>query len=243
MQPWMKLTAIFAGLGVVGWAVWSFLHPAPESNPIVANGEDSVVVLPFSTLQDVTDLRLGTDLPLGWVHEPFWLIRTMILALEEKQGKQAISCETNGTASILSRTTDIEIGDYPILTWDWLIDLPLTSTMDETTPEGDDHPARILIDLESREGEPFGFEIIWGNRSLKSGDYLTLNGTAHYVANGLDENTKVWQHQEVDLMEVYRAVTGRDDYPIMKRIAIMCDSDNTNERSVAFFTDVALQSR
>lgn len=44
-------------------------------------------------------------------------------------------------------------------------------------------------------------------------------------------------------MEVYRAVTGRDDYPIMKRIAIMCDSDNTNERSVAFFTDVALQSR
>ncbi len=237
MQPWMKLTAILAGLGVVGWAAWDYLHPAPESNPIVATGTDPIVVLPFSELTNMKEL------PLGWLHTQIWMVRTMILAREEKLGKQAIKCETNGSGSILSRTTDIEVGDYPILTWDWLVAFPISSSRNEATPEGDDHPARLLIDLEDREGGSYGFEIVWSNQSFKPGDIFSVNGVAHYVANGLDENTKVWQHQEVDLMKVYRAVTGRDDYPIMKRIAIMCDSDNTTERSVAFFTDVALQSR
>ena len=237
MQPWVKLAAIFAALGVVGWAGWAYMHPSPESNPIVATGEDPIVVLPFSALQDVNTL------PLGWVHDQFWMVRTMQLALVEKQGKRAIKCETNGSGSILSRTTDIEVGDYPILTWDWLVGFPISSTIDEATPEGDDHPARIIISLQDRQGVDYSFELIWSNRRFTPGDIFTINGFSHYVVNGLDENAKVWQHEEVDLMQVYRQITGRDDYPIIKRIGIMCDTDNTAERSVAFFTDVAMHSR
>ena len=237
MQSWMKLAAVFAGLGVVGWAAWDYTHPAAETNPIVATGEDTVVVLPFS------DLRSFNDLPLGWVHDQFWMVKTMLLAREEKQGKQAMRCETNGSGSILSRTTDIELGDYPILVWDWYIDFPLSSPIDEDTPEGDDHPARLMLSLEDRQGESYAFELVWSNRKFEPGDIYKINGFSHYVVNGLDENAKIWQHQELDLMPVYRAITGRDDYPILKRIAVMCDSDNTSARSVAYFSDVALHRR
>ncbi len=238
MQSTLKLVAIFAGLGVVGWAGYSYLNPGAESNPIVAEaGTDSVTVLPWRSVGNFADPNLG------WVHEQFWLIERMRLSYGEMVGKPALKCETTSTGSILSRTTDIEVGDYPVLTWDWMVTTPISSPLDEATPEGDDHPARLLLNMEDREGGEYAFQIIWSNRKYEPGDYLRIGDVAYYVANGLDENTGVWQHQAVNLMEIYRTVFGRDDYPILKRIAIMCDSDNTGVRSVAYFTDVEMRAR
>ena len=238
MQSWMRLTAIFAGLGVGAWAAYSYFNPPAESNPIVAEeGADSVVVLPWQTVGNYEEPNLG------WVHTQFWMVQPMRLSHSEVRGRQALKCETNSTASILSRATDIEVGDYPILVWDWLIDFPISSSFDEGTEAGDDHPARLLLNLEDRQGGTYAFEIIWSNQKYKPGDYKYIGDFAHYVANGLDENTGQWQHQELDLIEIYREIYGRDDFPILKSIGIFCDSDNTGARSVAYFTDVAMQSR
>ncbi|MBL1435076.1 MAG: DUF3047 domain-containing protein [Rhodobacteraceae bacterium] len=238
MQSWVKPAAILAGLSVVVWAVYSYFNPPAESNPIVVEeGATIVTVLPWETVGDYIDPNLG------WVHQQFWGIQPMRLLLEEKDGKAALKCETNSSASILTRTTDIEVGDYPILVWDWLIEFPISSTMDEATEEGDDHPARLLLKMEDREGGEYAFEIIWSNQKYEPGDYLYIGDFAHYVANGLDENTGVWQHQEVNLMEIYREIFKRDDYPLLKSIGIFCDSDNTGVRSIAYFTDVEMHAK
>ncbi len=238
MKSWMGLTAIFVGIGVTGWAVYSYFNPSAESNPIVAEpGADHVTVLPWETVGDYMAPNLG------WVHHQFWMVRPMQLSYGEMQGKKALRCETNGTASILSRTTDIEVGDFPILVWDWLVDVPVSSPEDEATEAGDDHPARLLLRMEDREGGTYAFEIIWSNQKYQPGDYKYIGDFAHYVANGLDENTGVWQHQEVNLMEIYRDVFKRDDFPILKSIGVFCDSDNTGARSVAYFTDVDMRAR
>jgi len=233
MQSWVRLTAIFVGLGVVAFGVYSYMNPSAESNPIVAaKGAERVTVLPWDTVGRFSNPNLG------WEHEQFWMIQPMALSVGDMLGKHALKCETNNTASILTRTTDIEVGDYPVLSWDWLIEFPISSALDETTPEGDDHPARLILNLEDRAGGAYAFEIIWSNQKYKPGDYIYVGDFAHYVANGLDENAGVWQHQEVNLMEIYRDVFGRDDYPILKSIGVFCDSDNTGSRSVAYFTDV-----
>ncbi len=238
MQSWARLTAIFAGLGVVGWAAYSYFNPSAESNPIVAKaGAESMVVLPWQSVGDYMNPNLG------WVHTQFWMVQPMRLSYGEMLGKPALKCETNSTASMLTRTTDIEVGDFPILAWDWLIDFPISASADEATEAGDDHPARLFLKMEDREGGEYAFEIIWSNQKYKPGDYKYIGDFAHYVANGLDENAGVWQHQEVDLMQIYRDVFGRDDYPILKTIGVMCDSDNTGARSVAYFADVQMQAR
>ncbi len=238
MQSWVRLTAIFAGLGVVGWVGYSYFNPSAESNPIVAqDGADRVVVLPWQSAGNFSDPNWG------WEHRQFWMIQPMRLSNTEYLGKQALKCETNSTASILSRTTNIEVGDYPVLVWDWLIDIPISSSIDEATEEGDDHPARLLLKMEDRDGGEYAFEIIWSNQKYEPGDYKYIGDFAHYVANGLDENTGVWQHQEVNLMEIYREVFGRDDFPILKSIGVFCDTDNTGSRSVAYFTEVEMRAR
>ena len=233
MQSWVKLTAIFAGLGVGAYMAYGFFNPPAESNPIVAEaGAERVTVLPWNTVGRFSNPDLG------WTHKQFWMVQPMALSLVEFDGKRVLKCETNNTASILSRTTDIEVGDYPVLSWDWLVEFPISSDIDEATEAGDDHPARLLLKMEDRAGGEYAFEIIWSNKKYKPGDYKYIGDFAHYVANGLDENTGVWQHQEVNLMQIYRDVFGRDDYPILKSIGVFCDSDNTGSRSVAYFTDV-----
>ena len=236
-QSTIRLIAIFAGLGVIAWVAWAYFNPSPESNPIVADGAETVTILPLSEIEDFEDPSVG------WTHEQFWMVPPMTLAHVEKNGKPALRCETNGNGSILTRTTDIELGDYPTLVWDWFIEMPISSPIDEDTVEGDDHPARILISLEDRTGGEYAFEIIWSNRKYEPGDYKYIGDFAHYVANGLNENTRMWHHQEVNLMQVYWDVTGRNDYPMIKSIGIFCDSDDTKTRSVAYFSDIELRAR
>ena len=233
----LRLAAIFVGLAVIGVVVWIYFNPSAESNPIVVDDEERVVVLPFSEVNNFEDP------PVGWTHEQFWMVNTMALANLQKDGKQALRCETKGDGSILTRTTDIDIWEYPTLVWDWFIEFPISSPIDEATVEGDDHPVRLLLSVEDQSGGLHEFQIIWGNRDFEPGTYKQLGGLAHFVANGLDENTRVWQHQEVDLMQVYRDITGREDYPTLKSIGLHCDSNDTNSRSVAFITDVALEVR
>jgi len=237
MQAWAKTAAIGSLVAVIGVVAWVYTHPSAESNPIRAENDTSVTVLPFSSLTTIDDL------PLGWEHQLFWMQQPMQVVFTERDGRPAARCETNSSASILTRSTDVEVGDYPILTWDWLIEFPISSNYDESTVQGDDHPARLLLRLEDRQGGTYGFEIIWSNTRYEPGDYFSIGETAHYVANGLDENTKVWQSQEVNLMQIYRDLTGRDDYPLLKSIGIFCDSDDTGTRSIAYFSDVEMKAR
>jgi len=47
----------------------------------------------------------------------------------------------------------------------------------------------------------------------------------------------------VNLMQIYRDITGRDDFPLLKSIGIFCDSDNTRTRSIAYFSEVEMRAR
>ncbi len=237
MDSWLKtvgIAAVFGGIAAIGWQL---SRDDPYANPVVADNPDQVTVLSFSTMGSTSEL------PEGWTEQVFWSAKPMRLSLVTKNDVPALRCETNGSGSILNRSTDIEVGDYPVLAWSWYIEVPVESPLDEATAEGDDHPARLLLKMEDRSGGEYAFEIIWSNRKYKPGDYKYIGDVAHYVANGLNENTGSWQDQEVNLMQIYRDVTGRDDYPILKSIGIFCDTDNTGVRSVAYFTDVEMRRR
>ncbi len=237
MQPWVKMGAIAGAVGLVSLAVWRFFNPGPESNPIIADGGESVVILPFS------EITSFSDLPLGWAVEQILMRPPMGLSWREKDGVPSLRCETNAGGSTLSRTAEVEIGDYPILVWNWRVDIPISSPADEATPEGDDHPIRLVFDITDQDGNESSFQIIWSNRKYQPGEYKYIGGIPQYVAGGLDENIRTWQAQELDLMDIYREITGRDDYPLLTRAGLLCDSDNTGSRSVAFITDVELRQR
>ena len=227
---------LFGVIIAAGWGYFYMTSPDTGANPVTANG-DSAVVMEFSALTGTTDL------PDGWWHRKFWRVPAMELSLVEHAGKPALRCETNGGGSIFARNTDIALADLPILTWDWFIEDPIKSDVDEATEEGDDHPARLFLRFENSEAGSHFVEIIWSNQRFAPGDYKIIGAFPHYVANGLDENIGKWHSQSVDLQEIYREISKRDDAARLKMVAVFCDSDNTGTHSVAYFSDVSLKTR
>ena len=150
---------------------------------------------------------VGLDpLPPGWYHRKFWTRPPMDMSLGVKDGVPAIRLATKASASMLMRAVDIDLQAYPRLAWRWNIEQPIESALDERTPEGDDHPARLFITFRAEGGDKRGMEIIWGNKLLKAGDYKYLGDFAHYVANGGNANVGKWYAEDIDLLAIYRKV-------------------------------------
>jgi hypothetical protein len=210
-------------------------NPFEENNPVRAGADSTVSVLDFSEPFSLTPI------PTGWHHRKFATKPAMQLSFATKENVPALRCETNGGGSIFSRYTDVSLSEFPILAWRWYVEVPINSEIDERTREGDDHPVRLFIRFANEKGEGHALEIIWGNKLLLPGDYKYLGSFPHYVANGLNENIGRWHAEQVDLLDLYRATSKRDDNPVVKSIGIFCDSDETGTRSVAFVSNVQLQ--
>ena len=210
---------------------------APERrNVLKASGEAEVVVMDFTAPLPLSPL------PGGWYHRKFLTRSPMDISFATKEGVPAIRLATSASASMLFRHVDIDLRQYPLLAWRWYIEQPIESALDERTPEGDDHPARLFVTFQTQAGEQRSMEIIWGNSVLKAGDVKYLGTFPHWVANGGHANIRKWQSEQADLAQIYKRFwPGEDDAVRVVDIALFCDSDETRGASIAYFADVRLK--
>ncbi|HUA53618.1 MAG TPA: DUF3047 domain-containing protein [Candidatus Sulfotelmatobacter sp.] len=204
-----------------------------RTNVLEAHGEPTVRVMDFAHPMPLDPL------PAGWYHRTFWTRAPMAMSFAVKDGVPALRLETHASASMLFRHVDIELAEYPTLTWRWFIERPIDSPLDERTREGDDHPARLFLRFRTAAGATRNMEIVWGNR-LHRGDYKVIGGFTHYVADGGNENIGRWQRETVDLAAIYRTIWSDAAPARLQEIALFCDSDETKSSTVAYFADVAL---
>jgi len=210
-------------------------------NVLVPDGSPAVVIMDFQR-------PLALDpLPAGWHHRTFFMTDPMQIGFTSKAGRPAIRLATQHSASMLYRYTDIPLDQFPLLAWDWFVEQPIVSDIDETTKAGDDHPARLYLKFRAAGGEAHAMEIIWGNRKLRTGDWKYLESTwggspfPHYVARGGDENTGRWHDERVDLRTLYRQQWGPPDGASLTEVALFCDTDATGGKSVAYFSTVQVE--
>jgi len=164
----------------------------------------------------------------------------MTIEFVTKDNVPAVRLSTNDTASMLIRHVEISLEEYPLLRWMWFVEQPIVSELDETTREGDDHPARFFIVFETLSGARRSMEIIWGNR-LQAGEYKYIDDFPHYVPRGGNENTKRWFEEEVNLWEVYGHIWPDQEPANIMEIGLFCDSDDTDGRSVSYFANVRMR--
>src|ERR1700694_2910210 len=131
-------------------------------NVLVPDGSPSLVVMDFRK-----PLTLD-PLPDGWHHRTFFRTDPMQISFVSKEGRPSIRLATHHSGSMLYRFTDLPLDQYPMLRWDWFVEQPIASEIDETTKAGDDHPARLYLKFRSANGETHAMEIIWGNRKLRA---------------------------------------------------------------------------
>lgn len=225
-RSWRVVTVI--GLAITFASLWYVRHREVPTNPIVSHGEASLAVMDF------TQGFALESLPAGWTHHKFWTHPAMQVSFVAKDGVPALRCATDAGGSILGRWIDVNIANYPLLTWRWFVETPLAGDIDERTAAGDDHPVRWFLAFEDSEGHEHHAEIIWGNKLLRRGDWKILGTFVHYVADGGDNNIGHWRDESADLIAIYRKASGRTDTARLKQLAIFCDSDDTRGHTVAY---------
>ena len=183
-------------------------------------------------------------------------------SLVEDDGTVVVKAVSRGSSSGLTREVTIDPEQYPIVEWRWKIENVLQKG-DVTTKAGDDYPARLYITFaydESKIGflEQAQYELakllhgkypptgainyIWESRS-PVGTIVPNPYTDRVMMIVLESGeAKVgqWVTESRNLYEDYRKAFG-DDPPPISGVAVMTDTDNTQESAVAYYGDIVFK--
>lgn len=223
-----------------------------------ASAIERVTVAGFSSMQP------GDDLPQEWQAITLARIaRHTDYTLVSQDGRTVLRAEADASMSSMGRETDIDPNAMPWLSWQWRISA-LNSQTDLRTKQGDDFPARIYVffdyDLMQLPLVQRVFiriaRTLYGKRlPLAALCYVWANeeptGTTAWnaytdrvrmiVAASGPGQTGQWLEIERNILQDYRAAFG-DPVPRITAIALATDTDNTAQRSVAWYGDIVFST-
>ena len=183
-------------------------------------------------------------------------------SLVEDDGTVVVKAVSRGSSSGLTREVTIDPKEYPIVEWRWKIENVLHKG-GVTTKAGDDYPARLYITFAYDESKidfldqaqyelarllhgqypPTGaINYIWESRSpvgtIAPNPY-TERVKMIVIESGADKVGQ-WVAESRNLYEDYQRAFG-DDPPPISGVAVMTDTDNTQESAVAYYGDIVFR--
>ena len=166
-----------------------------------------------------------------------------------------LKAESNSSASGIIFKKEFNVNEYPKVRWKWKISNVYVKG-NAREKSGDDYPIRIYIIFKYnpetasfmekikyglaktiyREYPPdSSLNYIWANRQQPA-QVLTntyADESKMVILQSGPENAGKWIKQEVNVLQDYRKIFGKDP-PAIASIAVMNDSDNTGESSVSY---------
>jgi hypothetical protein len=186
----------------------------------------------------------GQDgLPEGWRTLEFPKIeRHTVYTIESDGTNSFLKAESRNSASGLYKEVDVELREFPILSWRWKVER-IIEKGDARTKQGDDYAARLYVTFEyDPERTPFFervkykvAELIYGKVPASAINYIWANR----LGKGGPEFVGRWVSEERNVYEDYKAFFGEEP-PRVAGIAVMTDTDDTKESAVAYYDDIVL---
>jgi hypothetical protein len=240
-SPAMRKTLF---LVCVAWSVQA------QSPPVLEVGK-------FSAAQE------GIILPDPWKPLTFPKIdRHTIYTVTKEEEVTAIKAVSQASASGLTREINVDLNEYPILSWRWKV-LNVLNKADVTRKQGDDYPARIYVTfgydprrvgfLERTKFETYkllygrypplaALNYIWESKAPK-GTIVSSPYTDRSKLIVVESGTALinqWIDEHRNIFEDYKKAFGNEP-PSVSGVAIMTDTDNTGESAVAYYGDIVFK--
>jgi hypothetical protein len=166
-------------------------------------------------------------------------------------GKGIIKAESLGSSASLFKEVGEKQKNFEILSWKWKISNVVHSAI-ETRKDRFDTAARVIV-VFGREsgfkgfgGEPSGFKIeyIWASR-LPKGHIFDHPGEKYckvFVLESGEGRAGQWVRERQDLRKDYKTAFGTDPEGLLA-IGIQTDTDHSNEKVTAYYSDPALRKK
>lgn len=161
--------------------------------------------------------------------------------LVEQAGRRVLKAESRAAASGLFREIHVDLNQTPFLNWSWRIENTLGG-LDEQTKQGDDYPARIYVVASG--GLAFwrtrAVNYVWASRLPQGFEWPNAfaGDNAMMVALRSGEaQSRQWVHEKRDVRADLRRFFG-DDIRYVDAVALMTDTDNSQQRVTAYYGDI-----
>lgn len=166
-------------------------------------------------------------------------------------GKGIIMAESLGSSASLFKQVGEKQKHFTILLWKWKISNVVRSAI-ETRKDRFDTAARVIVlfggetGFRGFGGMPSGpkIEYIWSNR-LPTGRIFDHPGEKEckvFVLESGEGKTGQWVHEERDLQKDYKRAFGTDPEGLLE-IGIQTDTDQSNEKVTAYYSDPVLKKK
>jgi hypothetical protein len=158
-------------------------------------------------------------------------------------GKEVLQAISNKAASGLIKNISFNPRTYRYLRWSWKI-AHIIKKGDARFKKGDDYAARIYVIFPGTFfWQTKAINYIWANR-LPKGTSIPNAFTDHAMMIAVESGAKKvgrWVHEQRDIVADYRRLFGSEP-DMAGGVAIMTDTDNTQESAVAWYGDIVLST-
>lgn len=206
--------------------------------------------------------QVGQAMPDGWKPLIFKKIpKHTSYEVVKDGGVTVVKAVSEASASGLTKPVVIDPKEYPIVRWRWKVDNVLKGS-DVTLKEGDDFPARLYITFAyDPDKVSFGKKLkykagqaLFGDIPIAALNYIwdtkatvgTIVENAYtdfaqmVVVESGTQKVGMWIDEERNIYEDYKKAFGEEP-PMINGVAIMSDTDNTNEQATAYYGDIVFQ--
>ena len=226
---------------------------------VIAESNESLAVGTFSQSQP------GTTFPHDWKPLTFEKIPTHTkYELVKDEGHVVVKAVSEQSSSGMTREITIDPEEYPVVQWSWKVQNVLKNG-DVTKKSGDDYPARLYITFEYDSSKVGFFEkakyetakflygqyppiaainYIWESKSpigTMAPNPFTDRVNMIVIESG-ETRLNEWITEERNIYEDYKKAFGEDP-PKISGVAIMTDTDNTEESAIAYFGDIIFKKK
>jgi hypothetical protein len=228
---------------------WVFLSPSGAT-------DDTPAVLEVGRFSTSPPGSAHTD---GWKPLAFKKIPTpTAYELVVDADTVVVKATSNAAASGLIKEVTINPTVFPIVRWRWKVG-NILSRSDVTRKSGDDYPARLYITFEYDPAKvSFGKKLkykagraLFGDIPIAALNYIwdTNTPVGTIVDNAYTDFAKMivvesggarvgeWIEESRNVYEDYKRAFGEAP-PLINGVAIMTDTDNTQERAIAYYGDI-----
>ncbi|MDX8398244.1 MAG: DUF3047 domain-containing protein [Mariprofundaceae bacterium] len=176
----------------------------------------------------------------GWKHKKFNGQTLYTLVTDSRLKTQVLQAVSLASASGLFFEKKINLEKTPYLHWSWKADRAF-KVINENKKEGDDFIARIYVVI---DGGIFfwktrALSYVWSSshQKFESWDNPYTSNTKMYAVDSGSINIGSWQYYKRNIRDDLRELFG-DDLKSIDAIAIMTDTDNSEQAATSFYGDI-----
>ena len=185
-------------------------------------------------------------LPHGWVsrNDDMTKEAAKVYKIVVDGNNAYLQADSKDDAIQIGKKIEVDLEQYPILTWKWKVDKLCEGANEKFKKTGDSPAAIYVVFPHWKKWNPTAIKYVWSASDLPVG-YKTQSPYASdtkiiILQNNLSPLGK-WIEQKVNVRADYESFWGKSLKKV-QLVAIMSDSDNTKKEAIAAYDDIIFQA-